>query len=305
MPINAEVLAVCVNWNGAAVLGETLEALSRSDYPQLSTLVVDNASTDRSLELVPAEVEVRRLDDNLGYGAAINVVVRERLFRGKTSPAYLLLLNNDIVCTPGLVSRLVNFAESKGPGVYGPKILQYNQPGRLDMAWGRVNWSHVLARYHGKNVSDGPFWNQTRQVELLQGSALLIHRDVFRKIGLFDETFFMYHDEVDFLYRARRAGVPVYYCPFVSALHHGAHSSRSRPLQKVFWLRRNTVYFLRKYRPGPGKWAWFWLTLSASYGYNIAGLRWARSGAISRGLAAGFRLPVKDEPSIEEPLSQW
>ena len=316
MSVDKRVLAVCVNWNGRAVLPETLASLKENDYPLLDVVVVDNASTDGSLEGLPPSIRILALDKNLGYGGALNAAIRSVLsspreqggsMATKPLPAaerqrstaydYFLLLNNDIVLDPRCVSQLVQFSEEKGPAISGPKVLRYDKPEYLDAAWGHLNWGHVLARYRGKGALDGPRWSQPRRVNLLIGCALMVHRRIFEDVGLFDEKFFLYHEEVDFLHRSAQRGYPVYYCPFTQVRHRGAYALRSQPLQKVFWTRKNTVYFLKKHRAGLSKWAYFWLTLWASFIHNLVLFRWKRAGVICRGVVQGFKV-------IESPGSQ-
>lgn len=305
MPTAPTVLAVCVNWNGREVLPRLLESLLADGYPSLEILVVDNASQDGSDRSLPDGVQSLRLAENRGYAGALNAALQPFISssasaspsRTTSLPRYFLLLNNDLILERGLIGKLVEFAESRQAGVCGPKILRHSQPQRLDAAWGKVNWSHVLARFEGKNRPDGPSWNQIKQVELLLGCALLVSRRAIEQVGLFDERFFMYHEEVDFLYRCRQKGISVYYCPFTHAFHRGAHSTRKLPHQKTFWLRRNSLLFLRKHRAGRAAWTWFCLTLAASLALNAATLRWRRASAILRGVSEGWRLPIGFPPS--------
>ncbi|MFQ5741407.1 MAG: glycosyltransferase family 2 protein [Acidobacteriota bacterium] len=296
MPAAKKVLAVCVNWNGRKVLPATLSSLANSHYPALEVMVVDNASEDGSVKLVPDSTRLLVLPRNSGYGAGLNAAVHPYVeATGRlpdAHPDFFLFLNNDIVLEPDLIDRLVRFAEDKDPAIYGPKILLQQKPSRLDAAWGRLTWSHVLARYRGKQAPDAPRWNRVRRVELLLGCLLLVHHRVLERVGLWDESFFMYHEEVDFLFRARNAGFPAYYCPFVRAFHQGAHSTRDQPLRKTYWLRRNTVYFFRKHRAGVAQWLHFALTLLASLAYNLLSFRWKRAGAISRGCLDGFGMVI-------------
>ncbi len=292
MAADADVLAICVNWNGKEVLGPAVQALLAGTYSPLHVVVVDNASSDDSLQSVPAEAEVVRIDENRGYGAAINRIWQEVQSGKRPRPRYYLLMNNDVLVEREMIARLAGFAAGKDPGIYGPKILQWHQPDRLDMAWGCLRWNHVLADFKGKQALDGPDWSDVREVEVLQGSALLLDSDVVDSVGFFDEQFFMYHEEVDFLYRARLKGCRSYYCPFAKAFHWGAHSTRSRPLQKTFWTRRNAVYFIRKHQEGLARWPYFWATLVGSIGYNLLSLDWRRTHAILSGVRAGFRMPV-------------
>lgn len=287
MATHEKVLAVCVNWNGRDVLFETIESLLRSSYKRLDIVVVDNASTDDSTSLLPPQVDVVRLETNLGYGGAINSVVGPALTT--ESATHFLLLNNDLILAEDTLTRLLGYARDKGPGVFGPRIVRFDKPGQLEAAWGKVTWSHVLAKYYGKNArKTDSRWRQNREVELLLGSTLLVHGQVFKKVGLLDEKFFMYHEEVDFLYRARRSGFPVHYVPSAEVRHHGAHSTRKEPLRKTYWLRRNAVYFLRKHKASTLQWTYFWATTFLSLLYNMLSLRWPKVRTIWSALREGM-----------------
>lgn len=285
------VLTVCVNWNGARVLESTLDSLLKSDYSWLRHLVVDNASSDGSPDLVPATIPVLRLDQNRGYAGGVNAAVEavEKGGVGK-APDFFLLLNNDLRLASDCISRLVECARREGAAIAGPRIRQMRRPELLEAAWGEICWNHVVARYYGKNAEIGTRWEQTCRVQLLLGSVLLVRRQVFEEIGPMDERFFMYHEEVDFLYRAGRKGFFICYCPGAEAFHLGGHSTREIPEQKTFWLRRNSVLFFKKHRPGTGAWMRFWITLCLSLAYNLGTLKWKRARAIWQGVAEGLKL---------------
>ena len=301
MPTDERVLAIVVNWNGREVLPATLDALRSNVFPPLTTVVVDNGSTDGSAESVRDPVRLVALNENRGYGAALNAVLRPALQgekdAGETPPDYFLLLNNNILLEPGTVFRLLEPAREKGPGIYGPKVLLQGNPDRLDAAWGRITWSHVLSYFRGKGARDGRRFDRVRRVQLLLGCALLVHRRVFQDVGLFDEQFFMYHEEVDFLFRAGRRGYPAYYCPAARVHHRRAHSTRDEPLKRVFWVRRNTVLFLRKHRVGAWAWGNWGKTLVLSLVWNIVLLRWQRVATIWRGVVAGMKKEVEEGTS--------
>ena len=286
-----EVLAICVNWNGREVLGDALESLLAGDLVPSRILVVDNASTDGSADCLPAPVEVIRLSQNLGYGAAINRAW-EKTPDARRPADYYLIMNNDVVVARDTLTRLVEFAASAGPGIFGPRILTRPDPNRLDMAWGSLTWSHVLTRFEGKGAP-ADRWTEPRRVELLQGSFLLMDARVVRDVGPFDERFFMYHEEVDFLYRAAAKGYLSYYCPSATITHEGAHSTRRAPELKVYWTRRNTVLFMRKHRAAGLAWARYFVTLGASLGYNLLSLRWRRAAVILKAVRDGFGMKLK------------
>jgi GT2 family glycosyltransferase len=291
MAADADVLAICVNWNGKEVLGPAIQALLSSTYQPLRVLVADNGSSDGSVQTLPAQAEIVRIGENRGYGAAINRIWQEVQAGTRPRPHYYLLLNNDVLVDQEMIARLVGFAAEKSPAVYGPKILQWHHPDQLDMAWGCLRWNHVLVDFKGKQAPDGSDWNDIREVDVLQGSALLLDADVVDSVGFFDEQFFMYHEEVDFLYRARLKGFLSYYCPFAEAFHWGAHSTRTRPLQKTFWTRRNAVYFMRKHH-ARARWPYFWASLAGSIAFNMLSFKWRRTRTILSGVKAGFKMPV-------------
>ena len=292
MPTDERVLALVVNWNGGDVLPATLDALRSTVHPRLEIVVVDNASTDGSADTVRMPVNLVPLAENLGYGGALNAVLRTLNLGGELGMSmiadYFLLLNNDILVEPETVSRLLELAREKGPGIYGPKVLLQGRPGRLDAAWGRITWSHVLSSFAGIGARDGPRYDRVRRVQLLLGCALLVHPRVFQDVGFFDEDYFMYHEEVDFLFRAGRRGFPAYYCPAARVHHRRAHSTRDEPLKRVFWVRRNTVLFLRKHKAGAWAWGNWGKTLVLSLVWNIVLLRWQRLATIWRGVVAGM-----------------
>ena len=295
-PAVPAVLAVCVNWNGLEVLPAALQGLTSSSYPNLRVAVVDCASEDGSEKLVPSDVTLIRLEQNRGYAGAINAALRKtEQFSSPGAPLgrpdFFLLLNNDVEVAPGAISELVRFASRQGPCVCGPQVLLHASPGRLEASWGRVDWTHVLARFEDRRRPlESISHRQARRVQLLLGCALLIDSRALERTGLWDETFFMYHEEVDWLYRCQMTGVPVYYCPFVRILHHGGTGTKEAPLKKTYWLRRNTVFFLRKHRAGPLRWSLWAATLAGSLALNLITLEWKRLGMICRGAWHGFRL---------------
>jgi len=287
---------IVVTHDHAETLPACLDAVMALDPAPDDVVVVDNASCDGSIKNLPDSVKTTILPSNRGYGGALNTIIRARL--EKNPPDYFLLLNNDVQLRTDTISNLVDFARDKGAAVFGPRIVRLDDTGRLEAAWGSVTWSHVLADFKGENArKDLRRWNETRSVELLLGSALLVQHEVFRSVGFFDERFFMYHEEVDFLYRARMKGIPAYFCPTAEVVHLGGYATRRSPLKKTFWVRRNTVYFLRKHDASSWQWGYFWITLLGSSFYNLATLQWARLATIWKGVREGLSRKVPSSHS--------
>ena len=144
MPTDERVLAIVVNWNGREVLPQTLDALRSTLHSNLEIAVVDNGSTDGSAESVRDPVRLVVLDENRGYGAALNAVLGPALQgekdAGEPPPDYFLLLNNDILLEPGTVSRLLTWAW----GCWGKTLV-------LSLVWNIVllRWQRVAAIWRG------------------------------------------------------------------------------------------------------------------------------------------------------------
>jgi len=286
-----KVAAVCVNWNGGDSLKDTLESIIASDYTGITVLVVDNASTDGSLENLPPGTRVLRLSQNYGYGEALNRGI-EYLEREEADsvPVYYLFMNNDLTLDPETVSGLVAEAEKNGPGIYGPSVVCRDNPGQLEAAWGRITWSHVLTRLSGKGASASlSRWNRQAKDVILLGSVMLVHRGVLDSGLRFDPHYFMYHEEVDFIYAAAGLGFSAWYCPGIRAVHSVGLGTRREPLKKVYWTRRNSIYFLRKHRAGAGKWLKCLGTMLGGFVYAFLTCRLGRARAIASGAADGLR----------------
>lgn len=300
-----DLLVIGVNWNGRELLPEWVRSL-RESCPGSPVLLVDNASTDDSVDWLrreAPEIHLLQLPANRGYAGAINAAVREAAsLAGK--PHWYLLLNNDLQLNRETVPRLLRAGERFGPGVYGPRVVMADRPDRTEATWGEITWGCALARFHGRRrpvrTEKGP-----RRVPLLLGCALLVHRSVFETCGLFDEDYFLYHEELDFLYRAGRAGFPVVYCPDAVVLHRGGYSTRGRAEFKTFWTRRNTVLFLRKHRPGPAAWTRFLLAGAASVVYNLVTFRFARTRAIVTGYYAGWKAAFTPAGAAASSPQEW
>ena len=290
------VLAICVNRNGQGVLEGALQGLISSPYPNLRIVVVDCASQDGSESLVPPSVTLLSLNHNPGYAGALNIALKRTQQFGGTGaefgkPDYFLFMINDVEMPSSLIDELVRFTSNRSPCVCGPQVLIHSTPDRMESSQGKLSWSHVLARFEDRNrllsFKRPPLPYRT---ELLLGCALFVDSQALEVTGLWDETFFMYHEEVDWLYRCGQQGVAIYHCPFLRISHHGGIATKKYPLKKIYWLRRNTVYFFKKHGAGPKQWIFWATTLTISLILNLVTFRWKRLATICRGVFDGFRL---------------
>jgi GT2 family glycosyltransferase len=242
------VIAVIVHWQQPEDTLGCVESLAGE--PDVTTFVVDNGSREPVADLLarrhPRVVCLRTLR-NLGYAGGANFGIRAAL----DGDAYaVLLLNNDVRVLAGAnaAARRVLDADPLVAAV-GAKVLTREDPSRLWLAWGRVTYRQSLVALCGANQPDGPAYGRQRDAEWIAGCAMWLRAEALTHVGLFDEDFFAYHEEVDWCVRARAAGRRVVYCPDATVTHTGrgaAGDSRSIRIRKYF-AARNSVLFARKH----------------------------------------------------------
>jgi GT2 family glycosyltransferase len=258
------VVAVVVHWQDPLDTLGCVESLGGE--AGVEVLVVDNGSHEPVGDLLarraPGAVCLRS-EENRGYAGGANLGIRAALARGAGT---VLLLNNDARVRPGATAaaRRVLDADPR-VAVVGPKVLAREDPGRLWLAWGRVTWRQSLVALCGADAPDGPAWSAEHDVDWVAGCAMWLRATALADVGLFDETFFAYHEEVDWCTRANRLGRRVVYCPEAVVTHTGrgtAGGARAVRIRKYFGAR-NTILFARKHA-GPREWAKLALFLGAS-----------------------------------------
>jgi GT2 family glycosyltransferase len=241
------VIAVVVHWRD---LDETLGCVaSLLAEPGLEVLVVDNGSADPAAEQLAREAPAARCirsPVNLGYAGGGNLGMREALACGAD---VVLLFNNDARLVPGATAAALSvLATDARIGVLGGKVRTREDPGRLWLAWGRVTYGPSLVTLHGAEALDAPVWNVRRDVEWVAGCAMWFRRAALEQIGLLDEEFFAYHEEVDWCTRARHTGWRVVYAPEVVVSHTGRGSGGSPASIRIrkYFGARNSVLFAAK-----------------------------------------------------------
>jgi hypothetical protein len=242
------VVAVVLNWNGTADTLACLESLRRADHEDLAIVVVDNGSREPPGALLRARFpDVTYLETglNLGYAAGINVGIRRALERGAT---HVLALNNDTLLDRTAIREALAAAASD-VAIVGAKVLRRDEPRRLCFAYGRVTYRQSLLALVGEGATDGQEFGTRRDVEFVHGCAVLLARAALERIGLFDETFFAYLEDVDLCVRARAAGFRVVFAPG-ALVYHRTHASTGGPgyvSARQYLVARNTVLFARKH----------------------------------------------------------
>lgn len=279
----ASVAVVIPNWNGAALLPACLDALRCQTYPEFEIVVVDNGSADDSLAVLARypEVRVLRFGRNRGFGAATNAGIRA------TAGRYVATLNNDAAPAAGWLAALVAAADADPTvGMCASQMVFAARPDRINSCGIALDRAGIAWDLLGGE----PVGADRGLVEPFGAcaGAALYSRAMLAAIGLFDERFFAYLEDVDLAWRARRAGWRCRYVPAAAVAHQHSATGGEGSARKRYLLGRNKVWLLAKNYPGAGWWRWLPLVLA----YDVAAVGYAlatrRDGAALRGRLAGL-----------------
>ena len=260
----ARVGVVTVAFRSNAVLPDLLDSLERASEQKLELVVVDNLPGEGSLAGELAQQHGGRyvpLPENPGYGGGMNAGVAEL----PASVEWVLLCNPDVVLMPGSVDALLAVATVDDRiAIVGPAIRNADEtlyPSARSVPSLRTGIGHALfvtvwqsnpwtTRYRDERAPSG----EQRDAGWLSGACVLVRRSVFDELGGFDESYFMYFEDVDLGYRAGLAGYRNVFAPSAAVIHTGAHSTATESARMVRVHHESARRFLlSKYR---GWWLW-------------------------------------------------
>lgn len=252
-----DVSIVIVNWNTRDILCNCLRSIEAEAGPvDYEIIVIDNASTDGSVEMVHREFpQVRLIEntENRGFAAANNQGIA--VAQGR----YLLLLNSDTLVLDGALAKTVAFADTcPDAAVVGCRVLNpdrtlqptcFMYPSLFNMLLS----STYLYKLWPKSKLFGrermTWWQRddVRDVDVVTGCFMLVRRDALEQVGGMDERFFMYGEETDWCYRFKAAGWKILFTPAGEIIHLGGQSSRRVRVEMTVQLRLSILKFIRKH----------------------------------------------------------
>lgn len=249
---------IILNWNTreflVACLASMQYAAQRADY---EIIVVDNASADGSASMVREQfpwVHLLAQNENLGFSKGNNVGI------AASQGDYVLLLNSDTEVRDDALERMCTYMdEYRDVGALGPQLL--NPDGTVQLSCRRFP-SYRTALFHRYSLLTRLFprnrysseylmtetgHKETMEVDWVSGACILVRRKVIAQVGVLDEEFFMYAEDVDWCYRMHRAGWKIVYFPGAKVMHHIGRSSRKMPVKTTYERHRSMWLFYKKH----------------------------------------------------------
>jgi len=277
------ITVIVPHWNRRDLLEPLLDRLRGQTCPVEEILVVDNGSRDGSVELAQSKgARVISLDRNVGFAAAVNRGIQE------ARTECVAILNNDVDPRPDWLEHLSRALQDPGTFFATGKLLNAARPELLDGAFDTISRGACAWRA-GQGRRDGPEWSRLRRIRMAPFTAALFHAELFREVGLLDERFGSYLEDVDFGLRCALRGYAGAYVPEAVACHAGSATLGRWNKETVRLIARNQVLLVAKHYPARYLWRYGWAILA---GQSLWGLVAGRHGgglACLRGKFEGLR----------------
>jgi len=245
-----KIAAVTVNWNRSQETLTCIESLLRQTPSIPEIIVVDNGSTDESVEILQNNAypfELITSKENLGFSQGYNLGIKHALSQGAD---VVLIINNDTTLAPNALSILSNHMNN-GIGAIAPLIFYDAEPEKIWAAGGKINPLLLEKRdtFAGKSINAD--LSSIVEQDFIPACILLIPSTTFQIVGFFDEKFYLYYEDIDFSYRMKKAGLKMLIITSAHAWHKVAISSggKDSPNER-YWMARSSVRYFSKHAHG-------------------------------------------------------
>ncbi len=296
-----KIAAIIPHWNRRDLLLELLANLAQQTRPFDEIIVVDNGSTDDSVAVALANgAQVIKLEKNLGFAAAVNRGIQAS--HTSAQGDWIAILNNDVTLAPDWLETLL--AATVTADFAAGKILRASDHRVIDGTFDLVSGGGCAYRC-GAGRPDGPLWNQPRNISIAPMTAAIFRRSLFDEVGLLDERFQSYLEDVDFGLRcARGSGL---YVPSAVAYHRGSSTLGTWNKDTAFLIARNQVFLAAKHFAGQPRWPivvgqllWGLVALRHGCGWayvkgKVAGLHGWRDISAGNAVCGGYTIVQEKE----------
>lgn len=259
VPEQPLVISVILNTNRREDTLQCIASLMQSNYVNHTAIVLDNSSTDGSVEAIHGEfpsVEIIELEENRGYAGNNNVGIKAALRQGAD---WVFVLNEDTISDPECLTKLVEVGEGSGQiGIVGPMVYHHDEPDVIQSAGGLLGpyWESI---HLAKDEPDNGQFTLPRDVEWISGCAIMVRRETIEEIGAIDDRFFYFWEETEWCVRATKAGWRVVHVPAAKLWHKGVQRNYRPKPSLMYYTTRNRFLLLSKHSAPLQAWlsAWF------------------------------------------------
>lgn len=241
------VAVIILNFKLKEATLQCIKSVQQSSFPDLKIVVVDNNSGDDLEEALPKDKNLTfiQTEANLGYTGGNNIGIRKALDLGAD---YVWILNPDMEVSKTAISNLVQACSEPKVGIVGPKIF-FSDRKTIWYAGGIFDMANIIGSHKGVDQPDSAKFNQDEETDFVTGGAMMVKSEVFQQIGLLDERYFLYYEDSDFSFRAKKAGFKLMYSPEAVVYHaNGSATGVGSALQDYF-ITRNRLLFGFKFAP--------------------------------------------------------
>ena len=252
------VWIILVNYKNADLTIECVHSLRKAKCDDLHIIVVDNNSPDNSyeclIEKLPNEIIIKSKENN-GFSAGNNIGIKYAL---EHNADYVMLLNNDTIIDEFMIEHLLKNTDDFMVTV--PKMYYYSQPEIIWYAGGNINKTLGKTVHVGENKLDDGSYEERKYVNFATGCCIMMPKVVVEKVGLWDESYFMYWEDVDYSLRLATAGIKILYVPKAKLWHKVSASSGVKSPLSIYYGNRNRMYIMKKYKFSIIAWMYFFAT---------------------------------------------
>lgn len=241
------VAVIVLNYKVKDLTLGCIASVQNSDYKDFKIYVVDNNSEDELETAVKQIKDVKFIQTgvNLGYTGGNNAGIKQALKHGAE---FIFILNPDTTIHPKCISECLKLMVGLNTGIVGPKIY-FNDRKTLWYAGGILDKLNVIGNHRGVDQLDQGQYDTEEETDYASGAAMFVKRKIFEKIGLFDERYFLYYEDSDFCFRAKKAEFKIMYVPKAVVYHQNAASTGLGSLVQDYYITRNRMLFASKFLP--------------------------------------------------------
>lgn len=259
-----KIAIIVLNWNGVCDTVNCLSSINKLSKNQFTvkTIVVDNASADDSVNRIRSvfpHIDIIKNKCNLGFAGGNNVGIRQAL---KYRADFIFIVNNDTILENKILLEIFQTQQKYSASIISPKIYfspgsefhknRYSKSELGKVIWyagGKIDWNNIIGFHIGVDEVDRGQFNKVREVDYATGAAMFIKKDVFEKIGLLDEKYFLYYEDLDFCMRAKKSNMQIMFSPKAVIWHNNAGSSGSGSALQDYYITRNRLLFGLRFAP--------------------------------------------------------